>query len=68
MESKREYDYILPGRAESYWLATVPESSYPALKGDIRVDIAIIGGGIAGLTTAYLLKEAGFSSIAVIEA
>ncbi len=68
MESKREYDYILPGRAESYWLATVPEPSYPALKGDIRVDIAIIGGGIAGLTTAYLLKEAGFSSIAVIEA
>ncbi|WP_410508570.1 FAD-dependent oxidoreductase [Methanosarcina hadiensis] len=68
MANQRELDYILPGRAESYWLATIPESNYPALQGDLRVDIAIIGGGIVGLTTAYLLKEAGFSSIAVIEA
>lgn len=68
MANQKEFDYILPGRAESYWLATIPESYYPALQGDIRVDIAIIGGGIVGLTTAYLLKEAGFSSIAVIEA
>lgn len=68
MANPKEFDYILPGRAESYWLATTPESNYSALQGDIRVDIAIIGGGIVGLTTAYLLKEAGFSSIAVIEA
>lgn len=68
MANQKEFDYILPGRAESYWLATIPESNYPALQGDLRVDIAIIGGGIVGLTTAYLLKEAGFSSIAVIEA
>jgi glycine/D-amino acid oxidase-like deaminating enzyme/nitrite reductase/ring-hydroxylating ferredoxin subunit len=68
MANQKETDYILPGRAESYWLATTPESNYPALQGDIRVDIAIIGGGIVGLTTAYLLKEAGVSSIAVIEA
>lgn len=68
MANQKEFDYILPGRAESYWLATTPDSNYPALHGDIHVDIAIIGGGIVGLTTAYLLKEAGFSSIAVIEA
>lgn len=67
MANHEESDYILPGRAESYWLATIPESGYPALQGDIHADIAIIGGGIVGLTTAYLLKEAGFSSIAIIE-
>ncbi|HIH74946.1 MAG TPA: FAD-dependent oxidoreductase [Methanosarcina sp.] len=68
MANQREFNYILPGRAESYWLATIPESSYPALQGNTRVDIAIIGGGIVGITAAYMLKEAGFSSIAVIEA
>jgi len=59
--------YTLPGRAESYWLATTPESNYPALSGDINVDVAIIGGGIVGITSAFLLKEVGVS-VAVIEA
>jgi glycine/D-amino acid oxidase-like deaminating enzyme len=30
--------------------------------------VAILGGGIVGITTAFLLKEAGTLSIAVIEA
>ncbi|MDQ1276491.1 MAG: hypothetical protein QG610_2069 [Euryarchaeota archaeon] len=59
--------YTLPGKAESYWVATTRESNYPALPGDIRVDVAIIGGGIVGITSAFLLKEAGVS-VAVIEA
>ncbi len=68
MTNHKETDYILPGRAESYWMATTPESSYPPLSGDIRVDVAILGGGMVGITTAYLLKEAGVPSVAVIEA
>jgi len=67
MINQKEFDYILPGREESYWLATAPESNYPALPGDIRVDVAIIGGGIVGITSAFFLKEAGVS-VAVIEA
>lgn len=59
--------YTLPGRAESYWLATTPESNYPALSGDINVDVAIIGGGTVGITSAFLLKEVGMS-VAIIEA
>jgi len=68
MADNKKADYILPGRAESYWLATTPESSYPPLSGDIHIDVAILGGGIVGITTAFLLKEAGLSSVAVIEA
>ena len=68
MENHKETDYILPGRAESYWMATTPESSYPPLSGDTRMDVVILGGGMVGITTAYLLKEAGVSSVAVIEA
>jgi len=68
MAAQTENDYILPGRAESYWIATTPESNYSSLSGEIRVDVAILGGGIVGITTAFLLKEAGTLSIAVIEA
>ncbi len=57
----------IPGRAESFWIATTPDTDYPPLSGDHTVDVAIVGGGIAGITTALLLKEAG-RSVAVIEA
>jgi glycine/D-amino acid oxidase-like deaminating enzyme/nitrite reductase/ring-hydroxylating ferredoxin subunit len=67
MANQKETGYDLPGRAESYWLASTPESSYPALQDDIRVDVAIIGGGIVGITSAFLLKQAGVS-VAVVEA
>ncbi|MGB9939845.1 FAD-dependent oxidoreductase [Methanosarcina sp.] len=67
MTNGKETGYTLPGRTESYWLATTPESNYPVLSGDISVDVAIIGGGIVGITSAFLLKQAGVS-VAVIEA
>jgi glycine/D-amino acid oxidase-like deaminating enzyme/nitrite reductase/ring-hydroxylating ferredoxin subunit len=41
--------------------------TYPALSGDITADVAVIGGGITGLTTALLLKRAGLR-VAVVEA
>ncbi len=54
-------------RNVSLWEGTTPETSYPSLSGTISVDVAVVGGGITGLTTAYLLKEAGVS-VAVLEA
>jgi glycine/D-amino acid oxidase-like deaminating enzyme/nitrite reductase/ring-hydroxylating ferredoxin subunit len=39
---------------------------FPRLDSDVQVDVAIIGGGITGLTAAYLLKRAG-RSVAVID-
>jgi glycine/D-amino acid oxidase-like deaminating enzyme/nitrite reductase/ring-hydroxylating ferredoxin subunit len=53
--------------AHSLWLDTAPATRYPALEGDLDVDVAVVGGGIAGLTTALLLKRDG-ARVAVIEA
>ena len=52
---------------QSYWMASVPPTDYPALQEDIRVDVAIIGGGMTGITTAYLLKKEGLK-VAILEA
>jgi glycine/D-amino acid oxidase-like deaminating enzyme/nitrite reductase/ring-hydroxylating ferredoxin subunit len=52
---------------ESYWIDSTSSKTYPPLAEDINVDVAIIGGGIAGITTGYLLKKQGLR-IAIIEA
>lgn len=57
----------LIGKTESFWVATTPATAYPSLKHDIEVDVAVIGGGIAGLMTAYFLGQSG-KKVAVIEA
>jgi glycine/D-amino acid oxidase-like deaminating enzyme/nitrite reductase/ring-hydroxylating ferredoxin subunit len=51
----------------SYWNATAPASSFPRLAGEIQVDVAIVGGGIVGTTTARLLKDRGLK-VALVEA
>ncbi|XMA39134.1 FAD-dependent oxidoreductase [Streptomyces albogriseolus] len=53
---------------DSYWLSTAPGGERrPALAEDLDVDVAVIGGGIAGLCTAWELTRAG-RSVAVLEA
>ncbi|CAN5172329.1 FAD-dependent oxidoreductase [soil metagenome] len=61
------HDISLPRTSDSLWMATTKESNYPALSGDTNVDVTIIGGGIAGIPTAVMLKKAGLS-VAVVEA
>ena len=51
----------------TYWNETAQVPRFPQLAGDLEVDIAIIGGGIVGITTARLLKDQGLR-VAVIEA
>jgi glycine/D-amino acid oxidase-like deaminating enzyme/nitrite reductase/ring-hydroxylating ferredoxin subunit len=51
----------------SLWIDTAPETSYPPLESGRHFDVAVLGGGIAGLTAAYLLERQG-ASVAVVEA
>lgn len=55
------------GVLKSYWLDSTPETSYSELKEDINVDVVIVGGGMVGIITAYLLTKEGFK-VAVVEA
>jgi gamma-glutamylputrescine oxidase len=50
----------------SLWLDGV-QRSYPALEGDASADVAIVGGGIAGIASAYFLATSG-ASVVVLEA
>lgn len=56
-----------PKTPESYWIDTKDVPTYPELTENINVDIGIVGGGITGVTTAYLLAKEGYK-VALIEA
>lgn len=67
MTGSSTVDDVLEGEPVSLWIATAGTTSYPVLDGDVEVDVAVIGAGVAGLTTAWGLKRAG-RSVAVLEA
>ena len=50
---------------ESYW-RLFKENEFEKLQQDIEVDVCIVGGGLTGLTTAYLLSKQG-KSVAILE-
>jgi glycine/D-amino acid oxidase-like deaminating enzyme len=56
----------LSGKPISFWIDSTPTTHYPSSGSNISVDVAIIGGGIVGITAATLLKRAG-KTVAVIE-
>src|SRR5687768_16548940 len=43
----------------SYWITSEPGTTRPALSTDLETEVLVIGGGITGLTTAYLLSKEG---------
>lgn len=51
----------------SVWKDKAPEFFFSTLQNNITVDVAIVGGGITGITAAYLLSRAG-KKVAVLEA
>ena len=43
---------------QAVWTSNHHPTSYPELASDLEVDVAIVGGGITGISTAYqLIKE-----------
>lgn len=61
-----EKGFITSGENISFWLDSVAPLEFAPLNTSIDVDILIIGGGIAGLTTAYCLLKQG-RKIALVE-
>src|ERR1044071_6650594 len=54
----------------SVWLdrsSTIRRTRYPTLRGELSVDVAIVGGGITAAVAAYFFSEAGIR-VAVLEA
>ena len=51
------------GKTVSIWMATAEVPLQSALAEDIRADVCVVGAGIAGMTTAYLLAREGKSVV-----
>jgi glycine/D-amino acid oxidase-like deaminating enzyme/nitrite reductase/ring-hydroxylating ferredoxin subunit len=54
------------GENKSYWLESTETIEYQKLEENITTSIVIVGGGISGLTTAYLLAKSG-KKVVVLE-
>ena len=51
--------------ATPYWFDSSAEVSFPPLQEDLEADVLVIGGGITGITTAWLLAREGKSVVLV---
>ena len=47
------------------WTENLTAKKFPSLENDIETDVLIIGGGMAGILTAYKLKRAGADCVLV---
>lgn len=54
-------------QGQVYWEMEDRPDPFPSLEGELSVDVAIIGGGIVGVSTARALKDRGLT-VAVVEA
>ena len=57
----------LPASNRSLWVETSKAPEHPPLTTELHTDVVVIGAGVFGLSTALMLREAGYS-VAVLEA
>ncbi|MDT8977648.1 FAD-dependent oxidoreductase [Paenibacillus sp. chi10] len=55
----------LPQFPESYWRDSATIPSFPKLAKHTEADVVVVGGGISGITTAYLLAREGLRVVLV---
>ena len=53
------------GKTESVWTVGVDVPTYPSLTANETADVCVVGAGIAGLSSAYLLALEGKSVVVV---
>ena len=53
------------GHTTSVWMATTEVPQFQPLTQDLRTNVCVIGAGIAGMTTAYLLARAGRAVVVI---
>lgn len=61
-----DWELHTSGHNQSSWFKDIDPIKFDKLNRNISVDVAIVGGGIAGITTAYLLSKSG-KSVALLE-
>jgi nitrite reductase/ring-hydroxylating ferredoxin subunit len=47
----------IPDSGTSYWVASTEAPEFPPVPGLPDVDVVVLGAGVAGVTTAYLLRS-----------
>ncbi|MGE5429734.1 MAG: FAD-dependent oxidoreductase, partial [Syntrophomonadaceae bacterium] len=65
-EPETPHSEVTSGRNLSYWTSEVKPVKFDRLDRNLKVDVVIVGAGISGLTTAYLLSREG-KNVAVVE-
>lgn len=70
-KSEQRSDFMskieMPQYPEPFWRDSVELPQFPQLTESIKVDVGIVGGGITGITAAYLLSKKGVK-VALIDA
>lgn len=55
----------MTGNIGSVWTREISPPHFERLQGDVRTDVLIIGGGMAGVLCAYMLRRAGVDCLLV---
>ncbi|WP_415282663.1 FAD-dependent oxidoreductase [Candidatus Nitrososphaera sp. FF02] len=65
METTEGWENKTAGRSESSWFREAPALEFQPLGKDVRADVVVVGGGIAGMTCAYLLCREGKRAVVI---